>query len=191
MTALTPRAQLLTDLAAGIPKAAGADFATWGDDTDLSHVAPTLVDLIDAAHERVRGLRAATVIVPTPAGPVPAAALRSSADPASVADFSDLWGRALDAVYGKPRTIDEIIVASEVPVAQRLDAAFPGVVLACPADGRLTGEYTLLARGADAVRQLAALLDASLDGWPLPDWVAINRRQGLLRDALRGRDAGS
>ncbi|MGV9814728.1 hypothetical protein ACWDTQ_22845 [Streptomyces cellulosae] len=190
MTTLTPRAQLLTDLAAGIPGAAGADITAFGD-TDLTDVAPTLAARIDGAHERVRGLRAVTTAVPTPAGPVPAAALRSSTDPASVTDFAELWGRALDAVYGKPRTIDEIIVAAELPVAQRLADAFPGVVLTCPADGSLNGEYTLLARGADAVRQLAALLDASLDGWPLPDWVAINRRQDLLRDALRGRDAGS
>ncbi|MEU9752179.1 hypothetical protein AB0D90_03455 [Streptomyces althioticus] len=195
MTPLTPRAQLLTDLMADVPEAAGTDFSTWGDDADLTDVTPGLTDLIYAAHLRVRGMRAATVAFPGPAGPVPAVALRSSTDMASVTDFAELWGRALDAVYGKPRSTEEALAISEVPVQARMDGAYPGVVLASPPDGRLAGEFTLYARGADAVRQLAALLRAALDGWPVPDWVGIVRREdfllGVLDALAEGRDDGA
>ncbi|MGY1548358.1 hypothetical protein [Streptomyces sp. MN6] len=190
MTALTPRAQLLTDLMAEVPQAAGTDFSAWGGDADLNDVTPHLTDLIDAAHLRVRGMRAATVAFPGPAGPIPAVALRSSTDMAGVTDFTELWGRALDAVYGKPRTTEEALAVSEVPVQERLTRAYPGVVLASPTDGRLAGEYTLYARGADAVRQLAALLRAALDGWPVPDWAGVVRRENFLLGVLHAHAEG-
>ncbi|MGW7504336.1 hypothetical protein ACWGIR_22785 [Streptomyces albidoflavus] len=185
---LTPHAQLIQDLADPMPEAASVASSEWMADTDLSAIEPHLPGLIDAVHLRVRGMRAVTITLPSADGMVPAAALRSAPDSAGACDFGQLWCLALDATYGKPKTVAEAVEFAQVPVAERLGRAYPGVTLESP-DGDLFGQYTLYARGTTAVQSLSRLLAASIRDWPLPTREERQERElfvRLLRDRLDG-----
>ncbi|MFF4205501.1 hypothetical protein ACFYZ8_33170 [Streptomyces sp. NPDC001668] len=188
LTALTPQTQLVADLVGPLQRTRGIGEIA---DADLSHIAPDLPDLIEAAHRRVRGMRAAVISLTTGRGaPVACAALRSSTGAAETADFVNLWCLALEAVEGKPRSVQEAIQWSGTPVDERIDRAYPGVRLSStPADDRRS-EFTLYARGEEAVRQLARLLRAAITAWPEPDWRAQVRREKFLRAALDAHAEG-
>jgi hypothetical protein len=102
----------------------------------------------------------------------------------------NLWGLALEAVEGKPNIVAEAIRWSKTPMDERMQRAYPGVRLtSAQADGPRY-EFTLHARGEDAVRQLAALLRASIAAWPEPDWPAQVRREAFLRAAFEAHAEG-
>ncbi|WP_432156019.1 hypothetical protein [Streptomyces sp. bgisy153] len=189
MTVLTPRARLVADLVAPLQ-----DTTRPGDaaDSDLAGLAPQLSSLIEAAHRRVRGLRAVSVEFtgPGPGAAVPCAALRSDSGTAETADFVNLWCLALEAVEGRPRSLPEAFALVETPLEERIQRAYPGVQLgAAPAAGP-HDEYTLYARGEDPVRQLAELLRASVAAWPEPDWPAQICREKFLTEAFRAHTEG-
>jgi hypothetical protein len=187
VTALTPHAQLVVDLVAPLQHTHGPGGTA---DADVVGLVPDLPGLIEAAHRRVRGMRAAVVEFTGSGESVPCAALRSAPGPAETADFVNLWGLALEAVEGKPDSIAEAIRWSKTPTDERMQRAYPGVRLtSAPADGQRY-EFTLHARGEDAVRQLAALLRASVAAWPEPDWPAQVRRETFLRAAFTAHAEG-
>lgn len=180
-------AQLVADLVAPLQHTHGPGETA---DTGLADVVPDLPGLIEAAHLRVRGMRAAVVEFTGSGDTAPCAALRSAPGPAETADFVNLWGLALEAVEGKPDSIAEAIRWSETPMDERMQRAYPGVRLtSAPAGGRRY-EFTLHARGDDAVRQLAALLRASIGAWPEPDWPAQVRRETFWRAAFTAHAEG-
>ncbi|RZF02876.1 hypothetical protein [Streptomyces albidoflavus] len=185
---LTPHAQLIQDLADPMPEAASVASSEWMVDTDLSAIEPHLPGLIDAAHLRVRGMRAVTITLPGADGMVPAAALRSAPGSAGACDFGQLWSLGLNAAYGKPKSVAEVVEFAEVSVAERLDRAYPGITLESP-HADLFGQYTLYARGTAAVQSLSRLLAASIRDWPLPSKADRQERElfvRLLRDRLDG-----
>ncbi|WP_331752645.1 hypothetical protein OG440_40570 (plasmid) [Streptomyces sp. NBC_00637] len=187
MIALTPHARLVADLVAPLRHTHGLGEATG---SDVVGLVPELPGLIEAAHRRVRGMRAAVVEFTGSGETVPCAALRSAPGPAETADFVNLWGLALEAVEGKPNSVAEAIRWSKTPTDERMQRAYPGVRLtSAPADGQ-GYEFTLHARGEDAVRQLAALLRASIAAWPEPDWPAQVRREAFLRAAFEAHAEG-
>ncbi|MFD0393398.1 hypothetical protein ACFQ3Z_16330 [Streptomyces nogalater] len=157
-------------------------------EVDAHTVIPDLIDLLDAANARVRGMRAVVVELDTPDGPVPAAALRSAVGLAERSDFVKLWGLALEAVHGKPTTIDEVIAWSKVPLEDRFDQAYPGVQL--HSNKGYESESTLYARGWSAVVQLARLLRAAITAWPEPNWPTQVRRETFLRNAVAAWSEG-
>jgi hypothetical protein len=185
--ALTPHAQLVADLVAPLRHTHGLGEATGADVVGL---VPELPGLIEAAHRRVRGMRAAVVEFTGSGETVPCAALRSAPGPAETADFVNLWGLALEAVEGKPNSVAEAIRWSKTPTDERMQRAYPGVRLTSAPAGGQRYEFTLHARGEDAVRQLAALLRASIAAWPEPDWPAQVRREAFLRAAFEAHAEG-
>ncbi|MFK0047768.1 hypothetical protein ACIQU4_27505 [Streptomyces sp. NPDC090741] len=160
-------------------------------DTDPASIASDLPDLIEAAHQRVRGMRAVVVTTMGPDGPTPCAAVRSAPGSSESTDFTKLWCLALEAAEGGPsHTLAELIRRSKIPMDERMERAYPGVQLAGPSGDSLHGEYSLYARGETAVRQLAALLSASIDAWPEPDWAAQVQRETFLREVFRAHCEG-
>ncbi|MGW1976715.1 hypothetical protein [Streptomyces sp. NPDC001889] len=188
MTLLTPRARLVADLAAPALRRAGCSGEAV--EADPADVEPDLTALIEAAHLRVRGMRAAVVTLTGSHPPIPCAALRSAPGASESSDFARLWCLALEAVEGTPSGLGDVIARSRTPMAERMSRAYPGVEIGGPSGGSLHGEYTLYARGRSAVRQLAALLRTSIAAWPEPDWPAQVRRETFLREAFRAHPEG-
>jgi hypothetical protein len=135
-------------------------------------------------------MRAAAVEFTGTGKPVPCVALRSAPGPAETADFVHLWGLALEAVEGKPRSVAEAIEWTERPLDDRMERAYPGVRLTTAPSGGQRRQFTLHACGPEPVRQLAALLRASIAAWPEPDWPAQVRREAFLREAFRAHAEG-
>ncbi|MFE6273975.1 hypothetical protein ACFVQ9_34895 [Streptomyces goshikiensis] len=148
-------------------------------------------DLIEAAHQRVRGMRAVVMTAMGPEGPIPCAALRSAPGTVESTDFTKLWCLALEAAEGGPsNTLAEVIHRAKTPMDERMERAYPGVQLAGPAGDSLHGEYTLYARGETAVRHLTTLLRVSIEAWPEPDWAAQVQRETFLRDIFQAHFEG-